>query len=250
MSVLSSQADELREKARLLRAHAEGLSAPYVIPSTKELMALTMLDSASRMEEAADTIESLRDRLQERQHDHPYVGLVRGKYRETLENSDYYCGRCQYPVTDHDSYCRECGGALHESYGQAPEQRKRDDSGEVCGEVCGDDRFELIGKAKAKLLEATNIEMRPDEMAVLDSVLFRCWQMGWLDKLRDDDSRYSELFGTPERAAETMFTLMLNCARGDGPCERCPAFPRCNWVGDDGEEPESMMLEWLRGDAE
>lgn len=45
-------------------------------------------------------------------------------------------------------------------------------------ETCDDDRFELINKAKAKLLEATNIEMCPDEMAVIDSILFRCWQMG------------------------------------------------------------------------
>jgi len=59
------QADELRDKAKLLRGHADGLKAPYVIPSTKELMALTMLDSATRMDEAADTIISLRDRLQD-----------------------------------------------------------------------------------------------------------------------------------------------------------------------------------------
>ena len=65
MSMLSMQADELRDKAKLLRAHADGLFAPFVVPSTKELMALTMLDSASRMEEAADTIESLRGRLQD-----------------------------------------------------------------------------------------------------------------------------------------------------------------------------------------
>ena len=69
------------------------------------------------------------------------------------------------------------------------------------------------------------------------------------DVYEGGESNYTRLFGTPELAAETMFTLMLNCARGDGPCERCPAFPRCNWVGDDGEEPESMMLEWLRDDA-
>jgi len=61
--MLGMQADELRSKAKLLRSHADGLTAPLVIPSTKELMALTMLDSASRMEEAADTIESMRDRL-------------------------------------------------------------------------------------------------------------------------------------------------------------------------------------------
>lgn len=53
------------------------------------------------------------------------------------------------------------------------------------GEICGDDRFELIEKAKKKLLEDTNIESRPEEIAVLDSVLFRCWQMGWLDRLRE-----------------------------------------------------------------
>lgn len=65
MSMLSHQADELRDKAKLLRAHVDGLAAPLVVPSTKELMALTMLDSASRMEEAADTIISLRNRLQD-----------------------------------------------------------------------------------------------------------------------------------------------------------------------------------------
>jgi hypothetical protein len=49
---------------------------------------------------------------------------------------------------------------------------------------CSDDRFELIARAKTELLECTNIESRPEEIAVLDSILFRCWQMGWLDQLR------------------------------------------------------------------
>ena len=64
MSMTSGQCDELREKAKLLRGHVDGLSAPYVIPSTKELMALTMLDSADRMERAADTILELREMAQ------------------------------------------------------------------------------------------------------------------------------------------------------------------------------------------
>ena len=46
--------------------------------------------------------------------------------------------------------------------------------------ICDDNRFEIIEAAKQRLIEATNIEMRPDEMAVLDSILFRMWQMGWL----------------------------------------------------------------------
>lgn len=51
--------------------------------------------------------------------------------------------------------------------------------------MCNDNRFEVIGRAKEHLLEATNIDTSPDEMAVLDSFLFRCWQMGWLDRYDD-----------------------------------------------------------------
>lgn len=118
------QCDELREAAVICTLAKE--------PETAKLL-----------REAADTIESLRERLQERQHDHPYVGLVLGKYREKTENSNYYCGRCGYPVTDHDSYCRECGGALHESYEQVPEQEKRENGGER--ESCGSRWRELFG---------------------------------------------------------------------------------------------------------
>jgi len=50
-------------------------------------------------------------------------------------------------------------------------------------EQCGDNRFELIKKYKDKLIESTNIEASPEEMLVLDDILFRMWQMGWLDSL-------------------------------------------------------------------
>jgi hypothetical protein len=46
----------------------------------------------------------------------------------------------------------------------------------------GDNRFEIIAKAKEDLINSTNIETSPDEMKVLDNFLFRCWQMDWLDK--------------------------------------------------------------------
>lgn len=49
-------------------------------------------------------------------------------------------------------------------------------------DICGDNRFEIIAEAKSDLLEYTNINDSPEEMAVLDSFLFRCWQMGWLKK--------------------------------------------------------------------
>jgi hypothetical protein len=52
------------------------------------------------------------------------------------------------------------------------------------GEQCSDNRFEIIEVAKKHILEATNIDTSPDEMKVLDSFLYRCWQMGWLDEYK------------------------------------------------------------------
>ena len=52
--------------------------------------------------------------------------------------------------------------------------------------TCGDNRFEIIGRAKEDMLRSTNIESRPAEMDVLDSILFRAWQMGWLDAYEPD----------------------------------------------------------------
>ena len=53
-------------------------------------------------------------------------------------------------------------------------------------ETCGDNRFEIIKRAKEDLIKSTNIEMAKDEMAVLDNILFRAWQMGWLGKYEPD----------------------------------------------------------------
>lgn len=44
-----------------------------------------------------------------------FVGLRIGAVHEEHTVSEYYCGGCGWPVTDHDSYCPECGGAFHES---------------------------------------------------------------------------------------------------------------------------------------
>lgn len=72
--------------------------------------------------------------------------------------------------------------------------KKLTDSGIVNNfcEVCGDNRFELIEKYKNELLEHTNIDTAKDEMAVIDSILFRFWQMCWLDKLEVFDRLQAE----------------------------------------------------------
>lgn len=51
---------------------------------------------------------------------------------------------------------------------------------------CSDNRFEAIERAKKDLLDSTNINTSPEEMNVLDSFLFRCWQMEWLDRYEAD----------------------------------------------------------------
>lgn len=58
-------------------------------------------------------------------------------------------------------------------------------------ETCNDNRFELIERAKKDLLENTNIDTNPDELKVLDNFLFRCWQMGWLERYNDERKWYS-----------------------------------------------------------
>ena len=54
------------------------------------------------------------------------------------------------------------------------------------GDICGDNRFYVIKKAKELLVEQTNIESNLSEMAVIDNILFRCWQMGWLEKVEKE----------------------------------------------------------------
>lgn len=57
-----------------------------------------------------------------------------------------------------------------------------------CGQ-CGDKRLEVIAKAKADLLKSTNIENDEKEMAVIDNILFRCAQMGWLEKYEEEEEK-------------------------------------------------------------
>lgn len=54
-------------------------------------------------------------------------------------------------------------------------------------DLCTDNRFKLIEKYRQKLIEGTNIETSQKEMMVLDDILFRCWQMGWLDILEKNE---------------------------------------------------------------
>ena len=65
---------------------------------------------------------------------------------------------------------------------------------------CGDNRFEIIGKAKQDLLKSTNIDSSKDEMKVLDNFLFRCWHMGWLNQYNlTSDAEGEEMLTVPRK---------------------------------------------------
>ena len=55
----------------------------------------------------------------------------------------------------------------------------------IC-ETCGDNRMEIIKRAKDAMISGTNIQSSPEEMAVLHNILFRAWQMGWLKEYEPD----------------------------------------------------------------
>ena len=91
----------------------------------------------------------------------------------------------------------------------------------VEGQVCNDNRFELIEKAKQRLIKATNIETSPEEMKVLDNILFRFWQMGWLENNNENyealkerlEDKQKQLLRDIRYDYEKLFELkeQLNC---------------------------------------
>lgn len=103
-------------------------------------------------------------------------------------------------------------------------------------DICGDNRFKIIASAKQRLIEATNIESRPEEMAVIDSILFRMWQMGWLPGCERDERTCHAVIvdsgaaaicsacGTIIEKPETRFVLTLwNHSKFMNYCPTCGA---------------------------
>ena len=57
-------------------------------------------------------------------------------------------------------------------------------------------------------------------------------------------SNYEKLFGTPERAAQTVFDAYKCSMEAPIKCDDCAAAPIC----DLGARNYNALLEWLRGD--
>ena len=96
-------------------------------------------------------------------------------------------------------------------------------------DICGDNRFEIIAKAKAHLLDATNIDTSPKEMEVLDDFLFRCWQMGWLDRYdRKTEPSNSEI---PNNCEEPQYEMGMGTLK----CDNCSEYGSFKCTKCDGE---------------
>ncbi len=64
-------------------------------------------------------------------------------------------------------------------------EQKEQKPAEPCDDLCcGDDRFKIIGEAKKDIIEKTNIAENEFsmELPLLDGILTRVWQVGWLNK--------------------------------------------------------------------
>lgn len=92
-----------------------------------------------------------------------YVGFKIGEAKERKAYiSEYYCGGCGWPVSDHDSYCPECGGAFRK---EDATERTTTRNGklktkygrkvplcEQCGYAIGDRRYNYCPNCGAKVV--------------------------------------------------------------------------------------------------
>lgn len=107
--------------------------------------------------------------------------------------------------------------------------------------MAGDNRFEIIAKAKRAILDGTNIDTSEDEMKVLDSILFRCWQMGWLDKY-DDTKEQTGWIPCSERLPSDNREVLISCEWGLDIGEHDNDGWRSEWIN---HYDDDNVLAWM-----
>lgn len=111
-------------------------------------------------------------------------------------------------------------------------------------DICTDNRFELIEKYKMELIESTNIESAQDEMAVLDDLLFRFWQMGWLDRLEQPERRW---IPCSERLPEEYGEYLITWETSKAPT-RFIGFAEGEETGVWDDQHDRFVFSWLPED--
>ena len=70
--------------------------------------------------------------------------------------------------------------------------------------ICGDNRFEIIAEVKKRLIEGTNIESHPEELAQVNNILFRLWQLDYFKVQYNDANKVIPL---PKKASIYRYSL-------------------------------------------
>lgn len=79
----------------------------------------------------------------------------------------------------------------------------------------GDNRFELIKKYKQYIIDKTDILNSPDELKVLDTILLRLWELGFLNnlellsKLKKAYAKFEDAHGDGDGDEETKYWFKL-----------------------------------------
>lgn len=121
-----------------------------------------------------------------------------------------------------------------------PYQENKEEE-EMCRECCGDNRFEVIEKAKNHILEATNIKSSQEEMQVLDQFLFRCWQMGWLDKYDETKTDWIPVSERLPKKAGFCWVTTAGPTKGVRRVKRIYYHPEAGW----GTTEEKHIVAWM-----
>lgn len=123
----------------------------------------------------------------------------------------------------------------------------------IMEEICMDNRFEIIEAAKRDIIAATNIETSKDEMKVLDSILFRAWQMGWLDNKYDKHKTITNADRIRAMSDEELMHFLYNIDSDKIFGNFCSG-DRAEELGCEDQFNEARchecLLEWLRLPAE
>lgn len=128
---------------------------------------------------------------------HPTLGKLKA-----IEKADGDCKDCIF--CPEDEVCTNDADNLHT--GECAAQYRIDHTDVIfvkadktdCIMQCGDNRFEVVTKAKEDLLKRTDIASHHAEMAVLNNFLMYCYQMGWL-------SQYDPICKVPKDDNEPLY---------------------------------------------
>ena len=174
-----------------------------------------------------------------------YVGLKKGKVHESHIISEYYCGGCGWPVTDHDSYCSECGGGLHRitnrptSQSDALKTEETTENGATKSEMrdFDDSREKLEADVRKCYTHTVTTAMWPpsankhmDMVSVpIDTVL------GWLDRqaaITHAEVNHDTGIGAHEEEEGEEMTMRVTRAEflGLKPCPHCGGAAEFDWI--------------------